>query len=52
VAVVVLVYAALVLSVLGAYVRVALWRYATGRPVPGFDMDRLETAVRVKPQRP
>ncbi len=50
VAVIVLVYAALVLSVLGAYVRVALWRYATGRPVPGFDTDRLEAAVRVKPQ--
>jgi hypothetical protein len=50
VAVVVLVYAALVLSVLGAYARVALWRYATGRAVPGFDTDRLEAAVRVKPQ--
>jgi hypothetical protein len=48
VAVIVLVYAALVLSVLGAYARVALWRYATGRAVPGFDMERLEAAVRVK----
>lgn len=50
VAVVVLVYASLVLSVLGAYARVALWRHATGRPVPGFDVGRLEAAVRVRPE--
>lgn len=52
VAVVVLVYAALVLSVLGAYARVALWRYATGRPVPGFDVARLDAAVRTRPAQP
>jgi hypothetical protein len=50
IAVIVLVYAALMLSVLGAYARVALWRYATGRPVPGFDANRLEAAVRVRQQ--
>jgi hypothetical protein len=49
VAVIVLVYTALVLSVLSAYARVALWRFATGRPVPGFDPASLHAAVRVKP---
>jgi len=43
-----LVYAALVLSALNAYVRVALWRFATERPVPGFDPASLKAAVRVK----
>lgn len=48
VAAIALVYAALVLSALGSYARVALWRYATGRAVPGFDTARLEASVRVK----
>jgi hypothetical protein len=52
VVVIIMVYAALVLSVLGAYARVALWRYATGRPVPGFDVNRLEAAVRTRPATP
>lgn len=52
VAVILLVYASLMLSVLGAYARVALWRYATDRPVPGFDKDRLEAAVRTRPAAP
>ena len=48
VAAIVLVYAMLLLSAVGAYARVALWRYATDRPVPGFDTARLESSVRVE----
>ena len=50
VAAIVLVYAALTLSAVGAYARVALWRYVTDRPVPGFDTQRLEASVRVRSQ--
>lgn len=41
--------AVLVLQALSNYVRVVLWRYAQGLPVPGFDQQQLATAVRSRP---
>lgn len=42
------VWAMLYVGAVGAYGRTALYRYATGRPVPGFSMEALQGAAKVK----
>ncbi|MEY4173635.1 MAG: hypothetical protein RI900_800, partial [Actinomycetota bacterium] len=38
-------YAMLLLNAVGAYARVALYRYSSGLPTPGFGSNLLEAAV-------